>query len=91
MFNTESAKRTPFFAVDVNGPKPPNNAGEDLFTMLIMKNEGGSYYFHTNITYCLPVEKGGIETWTQSKAEDFMSAEEALKYGLIDGIMEKRA
>ena len=61
VFNTESAKRTPFFAVDVNGPKPPNNAGEDLFTMLIMKNEGGSYYFHTNITYCLPVEKGGIE------------------------------
>lgn len=61
VFNTESSKRTPFFAVDVNGPKPPNVAGKDLFTMLIMRNEGGAYYFHSNITYCLPVEKGGIE------------------------------
>ena len=61
IFNTKDERRTPFFAIDVNGIKPPNKAGEDLFTMLIMRNEGGAYYFHSNITYCLPVEKGGIE------------------------------
>ena len=61
IFNTKDEQRTPFFAVDVNGVNPPNKAGEDLFTMLIMRNAGGSYYFHSNITYCMPVEKGGIE------------------------------
>ncbi len=61
IFNTKDEKRTPFFAVDVNGTAPPNKPGEDLFTMIIMRNQSGSYYFHSNITYCLPVEKGGIE------------------------------
>lgn len=61
VYNTENGKRAPFFAVDVNGLKEPNTPGQDLFTILIMKNSGGAYYFHSNITYCLPVEKGGIE------------------------------
>jgi len=61
IFNTKSGNRAPIFAVDVNGLKPPNKAGEDLFTMLVVKNVNGSYYFHSNITYCLPIGKGGIE------------------------------
>ncbi len=61
IFNTRDGKRAPIFAVDVNGFKKPNKAGEDLFTMLIVKNANNSYFFHSNITYCLPVEKGGIE------------------------------
>ncbi len=34
------------------------------------------------------VEKGGIETWTQSKAEDFMSAEEAKDYVKTTDILD---
>lgn len=34
------------------------------------------------------VEKGGIETWTQAKAEDFMSAEEAQQYDKTTDILD---
>ena len=34
------------------------------------------------------VEKGGIETWTQAKAEDFMSAEEAKDYEKTTDILD---
>ena len=34
------------------------------------------------------VEKGGIETWTQAKAEDFMSAEEAAQYVKTTDILD---
>lgn len=61
IFNRNDGLRTPFFAVDVNGLKEPNKPGEDLFTMLIVKNNDGAYHFHPNITYCLPLENEGIE------------------------------
>ena len=34
------------------------------------------------------VEQGGIETWTQAKAEDFMSAEEAQQYDKTTDILD---
>lgn len=34
------------------------------------------------------VEKGGIETWTQAKAEDFMSSEEAQQYDKTTDILD---
>lgn len=34
------------------------------------------------------VEKGGIETWTQAKVEDFMSAEEAQQYDKTTDILD---
>lgn len=61
IFKDPKGNRTPFFAVDVNGPKAPNKAGEDLFSVLLMRHNSGSYYFHSNISYCLPIDKGGIE------------------------------
>lgn len=61
IFKAPNGSRTPFFAVDVNGPKGPNKAGEDLFSILLMRHNSGSYYFHSNISYCLPIDKGGIE------------------------------
>lgn len=61
IFNTKAGKRAPIFAVDVNGMKGPNKAGEDLFTMLVIKNVNNSYYFHSNVTYCLPVTNTGIK------------------------------
>lgn len=59
--HAKDGNRIPMFAVDSNGLAKPNKAGEDLFSMVIIRNASGSYYFHSNITYCLPVEKGGIE------------------------------
>lgn len=61
VFNVKKNDRRPIFAVDINGEANPNNAGEDLFSVTIMRNPHGAYYFHTNVSYCLPVEKGGIE------------------------------
>lgn len=60
VFNLPQNTQNPMFAVDSNGKLPPNISGYDLFSLIIMRNERGEYYFHPNITYCLPVEKGGM-------------------------------
>ena len=60
IFNLPQNVQNPMFAVDSNGKLPPNRSGYDLFSFIIMRNERGEYYFHPNITYCLPVEKGGM-------------------------------
>ncbi len=54
----------PMFAIDVNGNLKPNKSGYDLFSMVIMRNSSGNYYFYPDITYCLPVEKGGFHYLT---------------------------
>ena len=61
VFSMPSNSTKPLFAVDVNGMQRPNMAGYDLFSFVIMRNANGSYYFNPNITYCLPVTKGGIQ------------------------------
>ena len=62
VFNIKKDERRPIFALDTNGFTTPNQAGEDMFSITIMRNDYGTYYFHPNITNCLHVEKGGIET-----------------------------
>ena len=64
VYNEIDKQRKPIFAVDVNGFSKPNKAGEDLFSMTIIRNSNGSYYFHGNISFCLPVNKGGIHDLT---------------------------
>lgn len=64
VYNEVNKQRKPIFAVDANGFSKPNKAGEDLFTLTIIRNGNGSYYFHGNISYCLPVKKGGIQNLT---------------------------
>lgn len=61
VFNLPASVEKPLFAVDSNGLLFPNKPGYDLFSMVIMRNANGSYYFHPNVTYCLPVDKGGIK------------------------------
>lgn len=60
VYNKSANQRRPIFAVDSNGFSKPNKAGEDLFSMTIMRNINGSYYFHSNVSYCLPVGEKGI-------------------------------
>ena len=60
VFNLPENTQNPLFAVDSNGMMFPNKAGYDLFSLVIMRNANGIYYFHPNVTYCLPIEKGGI-------------------------------
>lgn len=60
VYNHPEDVQKPILAVDSNGKIFPNKAGYDLFSLVIMRNAGGDYYFHSNITYCLPLEKGGI-------------------------------
>ena len=59
--HSKDGNRIPMFAVDSNGLSKPNKAGDDLFSMVIIRNANGAYYFHSNITYCLPVQKDGIQ------------------------------
>lgn len=61
VYNIKKDERRPIFAVDTNGFAAPNKAGEDLFSITIMKKANNAYYFHPNISHCLPVEKGAIE------------------------------
>ena len=61
VFNMPANTPKPMFAVDSNGFLRPNKSGYDLFSLVIMRNSRGNYYFHPNVTYCLPVEKGGIK------------------------------
>lgn len=61
VFNKQQDERRPIFAVDTNGLVKPNKAGEDLFSIAIMKNSNNAYYFHPNVGYCLPVGKDSIE------------------------------
>lgn len=61
VFNLPANVQKPLFAVDSNGKLFPNRAGYDLFSMVIMRNKYGNYYFHPNVTYCLPVDKDGIK------------------------------
>ena len=60
VFNLPATKLNPMFAVDSNGMLRPNKVGYDLFSLVIMRSANGNYYFHPNVTYCLPLEKGGI-------------------------------
>ncbi len=61
VFNMPANVPKPLFAVDSNGFLRPNKGGQDLYSIVIMRNSRGNYYFHPNVTYCLPVEKGGIK------------------------------
>lgn len=61
VYNEIDKQRKPIFAVDVNGKEKPNKAGVDLFSLTIIRNQNGSYYFHGNVSYCLPVESDGIK------------------------------
>ncbi len=61
VFNMPSNSPKPLFAVDVNGLQRPNKGGYDLFSFVVMRKQNGAYYFNPNITYCIPVVKGGIE------------------------------
>lgn len=60
VFNQPANVQKPLFAVDSNGKLVPNKSGYDLFSLVIMRNSNGYYYFHPDVTYCLPQEKGGI-------------------------------
>lgn len=60
VFNQPARVQKPMFAVDSNGKLFPNKSGRDLFSFVITRGKTGNYYFHTNVTYCLPVEKDGI-------------------------------
>lgn len=61
VFNLPANVQKPLFAVDSNGKLFPNKGGYDLFSLVIIRNSNGNYAFHPNVTYCLPVEKGGIK------------------------------
>ena len=61
VFNMPANTPKPMFAVDSNGFLRPNKSGYDLFSFVIIRNSRGNYSFHPNVTYCLPVEKGGIK------------------------------
>lgn len=60
VFNQPANVQKPLFAVDSNGKLVPNKSGYDLFSLVIMRNANGYYYFHPDVTYCLPQEEGGI-------------------------------
>lgn len=60
IYNFPTGVQKPMFAIDVNGHLNPNKSGYDLYSMVIMRSKNGNYYFHPNITYCLPVEEGGV-------------------------------
>ena len=60
VFNQPANVQKPLFGVDSNGKLVPNKSGYDLFSLVIMRNSNGYYYFHPDVTYCLPQEKGGI-------------------------------
>lgn len=60
VYNQPANEPKPILAVDSNGKIFPNKSGHDLFSLVIMRSPGGDYYFHSNITYCLPSEKGGV-------------------------------
>ena len=64
VYNYPTGVQKPMFAIDVNGNAKPNKSGYDLFSMVIMRNKSGDYYFYPNITYCLPDEKGGYKYLT---------------------------
>lgn len=61
VFNMPEGVQNPIFAVDSNGKFFPNKTGYDLFSLVVMRSSSGQYYFHSNITHCLPQEKNGIE------------------------------
>ena len=61
VFNMPSNVQNPIFAVDSNGKTSPNKTSYDLFSLVIMRNPNGQYHFHSNVTHCLPPEKGGIQ------------------------------
>lgn len=58
VFNQPANVQKPLFAVDSNGKLVPNKSGYDLFSLVIMRNANGYYYFHPDVTYCLPAGKG---------------------------------
>ncbi len=64
VFNYPNGIQKPMFALDVNGVIGPNKVGYDLFSLVIMRNKNGHYYFYPDITYCLPPSKNGIKYLT---------------------------
>lgn len=65
VYNYPTNVPRPMFAIDVNGHLKPNKSGFDLFSMVIVKSKNGNYYFHPNITHCLPQEEGGYTNITE--------------------------
>ena len=61
VYKNADHQRRPIFAIDINGMGEPNRAGEDLFSLLIVRGSRGEYYFSGNIHYCLPVNKDGVK------------------------------
>ena len=61
IYNEENKQYRPIFAIDVNGFSKPNKAGVDLFSLMVVRDGNGSYFFHGDISYCLPVEEDGIK------------------------------
>lgn len=70
VYNEIDKQRKPIFAVDVNGHAKPNRAGEDIFSLTILRDKNGSYYFHENVSHCLPVKKGGIYSLSDINESD---------------------
>src|SRR5574344_1850302 len=46
IYNYGKNNPMPIFAIDINGKLPPNRAGQDLFSFVVMRNATGDYYFH---------------------------------------------
>lgn len=62
VYNRPANEPKPILAVDSNGKMFPNKTGYDVFSLVIMRTPSGSYYFHPNVTFCLPPEKGAINS-----------------------------
>ena len=52
IYNHPIDVQKPIMLIDSNGKFPPNRSGYDQFSLVIMRNQNGDYYFHSNITYC---------------------------------------
>lgn len=60
IFNLPANSPKPAFTLDSNGKMIPNKSGHDRFSLVIVRNENGYITFHPNVTYCIPVENGGV-------------------------------
>ncbi|MCI1273527.1 MAG: hypothetical protein LKG27_03730 [Clostridiaceae bacterium] len=67
VYNYGQNNPMPIFALDVNGKFPPNRAGQDWFTFIIMRNANGDYFFNQDLSFCMPEPKG--ETYIKNISE----------------------
>lgn len=58
VYNYGQNNPMPIFALDVNGKLPPNRAGQDWFTFIIMRSANGDYFFNQDLSFCMPEIKG---------------------------------